>query len=165
MAIAAHGSLQHESAWTRLQQAEDDCQKIGRAALAPQQTALPGVLAISWWDLANIQVLRREAWQKIKGQAPPADPWWHLVQARGYGLIGESERAEKEFAGAVAAAPNDPEVWDIRARVFEQLGQPARAEADRKKAAELGVGKEAGGARGKAESGEPKAESGGPTGK
>jgi tetratricopeptide (TPR) repeat protein len=165
VAIAAHGSLQHESAWTRLQQAEDDCQKIGRAALAPQQTALPGVLAISWWDLANIQVLRREAWQKIKGQAPPADPWWHLVQARGYGLIGESERAEKEFAGAVAAAPNDPEVWDIRARVFEQLGQPARAEADRKKAAELGVGKEAGGARGKAESGEPKAESGGPTGK
>lgn len=96
-----------------------------------------------YWDFGVAHVLRREVWQKIAGQAPPAEPWWHLIQARRYSLLGESERAETEFAAAVAAAPNEPEIWNTRARVFDQLGQPARAEADRKKAAELAAGKEA----------------------
>jgi tetratricopeptide (TPR) repeat protein len=171
-AMAVQGAGRKDEALAPLERAERRYRGVCKTALAPNREDLPAEHARYPWDLAAAQLLRRETWGKIQGKAPPVDPWWHLIQARGFGLIGETERAEKEFAAAVAAAPNDPEVWTTRARLFEQFGQAARAEADQKKAQELGAGKEAGGVRGKAESGKPKAasgapkvESGGPKGK
>ena len=41
----------------------------------------------------------------------PDDAWLHLIQARGYSLIGETRKAEEEIAAATAAAPDDPEIW------------------------------------------------------
>lgn len=70
-----------------------------------------------------------------------------MVQARGYGLIGESQRAEKELAAAVDAAPDDPEIGKAHAEVSEELTRGARAEAERKEGAELGAGKNVGGAK------------------
>lgn len=46
-----------------------------------------------------------------EGQPVPEDPWQHLIQARAYSLIGETQLAEAEIAAATAAAPNDPDVW------------------------------------------------------
>ena len=145
LAIAAQGAGHGEKAAGQIERAGRLHQMLCQAALTTNQRQLPGNFAGSWKTLVTVQVLRREAWQKIKGQSPPADPWWHLVQARGYALLGESERAEQEFAAAVAAAPDDPEIWIARSRVFEQLGDGARAEADRKKAIELGADMEPGG--------------------
>ncbi len=137
LAIAAHGAGHAEKASGQIERADRLHQMLCQAALTTNQRQLPGNFAESWKTLVTVQVLRREAWQKTKGQSPPADPWWHLVQARGYALLGESERAEKEFAAAVAGVPDDPEVWIARARVFEQLGDAARAEADLNKTVEL----------------------------
>lgn len=159
-ALAAQGNALSKDALAQLERADGVYVSICRATLGAGRKELAAGFAVNPWDLAAAGLLRREAWQKIKGQPPPADPWWHLIQARGYGLIGESQRAEKEFAAAGGAAPNDPEVWMTRASVFELLGDSARAEADRKKAQELGAGKEAGDVRDKAESGKSKAESG-----
>jgi hypothetical protein len=52
------------------------------------------------------QRLRSEAWQKIRGQFD-ADRWQHLIRARGYRLIGETEQSETELAAAVATAGDD----------------------------------------------------------
>jgi serine/threonine protein kinase/Tfp pilus assembly protein PilF len=156
-ALAAHGNGLSKDALAQLERADGVYVSICRATLEAGRKELVAGFAGNPWDLAAAGLLRREAWQKIRGQSPPPDPWWHLVQARGYGLIGESQRADKEFAAAVGAASNDPGVWMTRASVFELLGDSARAEADRKKAQELGAGKEAGGGRGKAESGKRRA--------
>jgi len=133
-ALAAQGHGLSQDAQAQLKRADAVSESICRATLGADRKELAAGFDINPWDLAAAQVLRREAWQKIKGHAPPAEPWWHLIQARGYGLIGESERAEKELAAAVAAAPDDPEFGKARAGVSEQLARAARAEADRKKA-------------------------------
>jgi tetratricopeptide (TPR) repeat protein len=146
-ALAAQGGDRKEDALAQLERAEGIYQDTCKLQLDGDRKELTEPLCRWFWNLATAQLLRREAWQKIKGQSPPADPWWHLIQARGYGLIGESERAEKELAAAVAAASDAPEVWVARARVFELLGETARAEADRNKAVQVGGGKEAGGVK------------------
>jgi len=145
-ALALEGAGRKEDALEHLQRAEGLHQSmICRPTLAPGRMDLAGGYDKLPHELAASHVLRREAWQKIRGESPPDDRWWHLIQARGYGLLEESERAEKEFAAAVAEAPDDPEIWIARALVFEQLGDAARAENDRNRAAKLGAGAEASG--------------------
>ncbi len=140
-ALAAQGDDRKELALAQLERAEGLYRSTCGAMLATDRMELPAPLDGCPWELALAQVLRREAWQKVTGQAPPADRWWNLIQARGYALLGESERAEKELATAVAGAPHDPEIGKARTRVSEQLRHSAPAEAERKKAAELGPGK------------------------
>lgn len=64
-----------------------------------------------WWELAHAQILRREAWQVVQGHESLDDPLQHLIQARGYRLIGEIEKADRELAAAVAAGPDDNAFW------------------------------------------------------
>ncbi|MBS0266699.1 MAG: protein kinase, partial [Planctomycetes bacterium] len=71
-------------------------------------------------ELAYLQALRREAWLRVKGAAAPDDAWQHLIQARGYRLIGEIEQADREMAAAATAAPDDPQVWLGQARLQAQ---------------------------------------------
>src|SRR5207253_10578411 len=73
----------------------------------------------------------------LTGQPGPPDPWEHLISARAYRQLGETEQADAEFAAAVAAAPGDADAWQARGQVFAQLGQHDRAQADFAKAVEL----------------------------
>ena len=62
----------------------------------------------NWRAFAYAQALRREALNVIRQGEPVADDaWQHLIQARGYRLIGEIEKADTELAAASAAAPED----------------------------------------------------------
>ena len=75
-----------------------------------------------WWQFAYSQVTRRLASEAMSAEPAPADPWQHLIQARGYRLIGEIEQAEAELAAVVvsgsrrcevlAGSPVRPLGWD-----------------------------------------------------
>ena len=73
-----------------------------------------------WFTWAEDQAMRRQAWNVLKGQDPPEDPWQHLIQARAYRLIGEDEAADAELAAAEIAAPDDRDVLTARVRLLEQ---------------------------------------------
>ncbi len=78
-----------------------------------------GLPTTNWHELIQLQAQRREALRLIHGEVPP-DPWQHLIQARGYRLIGEIEKSDAELAAAEAAASDDADVWMARARLFDQ---------------------------------------------
>jgi len=82
-----------------------------------------------WWYFATIQAVRKEAGRVVHG-VEADDPWQHLIQARGYRLIGETEQSETELAAAVDAAGNDPEVWLARAELLGRWGEIKRAHAE-----------------------------------
>jgi tetratricopeptide (TPR) repeat protein len=86
-----------------------------------------------WETWLRCQLWRREAETLIEGTAA-ADPLELLHRAKLYAQLGEMDKADAEFASAVAVRPNDAEVWKIRGRVFAQLGLQERAEADFSKA-------------------------------
>jgi serine/threonine protein kinase/tetratricopeptide (TPR) repeat protein/Flp pilus assembly protein TadD len=97
-----------------------------------------GIFVEHWWHIAYWQVMRRLATEVMSGDQPPAaDPWQHLIQARGYGMIGETEKAEAELAAASAAAPGDAEIWLARVRLFEMWNEIKRAEAEWQKIVQL----------------------------
>jgi serine/threonine protein kinase len=78
-------------------------------------------------DQVRIQVLRREAWQKLGGSTPPEDPWWHLQRGRAYARLGKPAQAESEFQAVLAARPDDLTVGLTFARILAQLGMHDRA--------------------------------------
>jgi tetratricopeptide (TPR) repeat protein len=78
-------------------------------------------------DQVRIQVLRREAWQKLDGSPSPEDPWWHLQRGRAYARLGEPAQAESEFQAALAARPGELMVGLTFARILAQLGMHDRA--------------------------------------
>jgi serine/threonine protein kinase/formylglycine-generating enzyme required for sulfatase activity len=90
-----------------------------------------------WWELVHLQCLRAEAISKLRGSPAPPDGWQHLLQARGYRQIGELELAEQELTAAVAAAPDDMDIWLARAKLFDLWREPQRAEADAQRVAKL----------------------------
>ena len=51
--------------------------------------------------------------------------------------LGETAKADAEFAAAIRVRPDDADVWLARARIFSMLGRKDRAAADRFKAQEL----------------------------
>ena len=101
-----------------------------------------GIYGTHWWQFTYGQVMRRYAAEVMaEGQPVPDDPWPHLIQARGYSLIGETQKTDEEIAAATAAAPNDPEVWlavaqlqgdsdELTAKVEEALTKSADAAAN-----------------------------------
>jgi len=93
----------------------------------------------NWWELVHLQCLRVEAISKLSGSPVPPDAWQHLLQARGYRQIGELDLAEQELAAAVAAAPDDVNIWLARAKLFDLWSEPQRAEADAQRVTELAV--------------------------
>ena len=91
-----------------------------------------------WWEYSHFLATRRRAWELIRNRAPPDDPWQHLVQARGYRLIGQKEQADDELAAAKSLAPSDSEVLIAAIELESRWGDAARvAEADWQRAIEL----------------------------
>jgi tetratricopeptide (TPR) repeat protein/serine/threonine protein kinase len=104
-------------------------------AVASDPLALPADLQWNypnyWWHLVHTQTLRAEALRAFHGaDAPTDDPWQHLIQARGYRLIGETERSNEELSMAVASADDKLLVRTLCARMYEQFGQTAEAAAE-----------------------------------
>ncbi len=106
------------------------CEKALSADVADNNS---GIFNKHWWQFAYSQVTRRLACEAMSGE-PAADPWQHLIQARGYRLIGETEKADAELAAASAAAPEDAEVRLARVRLLVEWDEIERAEADWQKA-------------------------------
>jgi serine/threonine protein kinase/tetratricopeptide (TPR) repeat protein len=98
-----------------------------------------GITREHWWQFAYSLVMRRLAAETIAdGQPVPVDPWLHLIQARGYSLIGETQLAAAELSAATAATPNNPQVWLAAARLQNEHGPlAAQAAASWRKAIEL----------------------------
>ncbi|MCU0962047.1 MAG: tetratricopeptide repeat protein, partial [Pirellulaceae bacterium] len=96
-------------------------------SLAHPAVNATGLPSENWHELIKVQAERREALRRMQGQEPGDDPWQHLIQARGYRLIGEIAQADRELAAAEAAAPGDADVWMARARLLAQWNDPARS--------------------------------------
>ena len=96
-----------------------------------------GVFGQYFWQYAFDQAIRSLALEAMSEELVTGDPWHHLIQARGYRLIGETEQAEAELAAAGAAAGDNPDVWLARAELFERWDDIERAEADWQRAVEL----------------------------
>jgi Tfp pilus assembly protein PilF len=89
-----------------------------------------------WLDWLACQIFRREAETLIEG-ATAADPLEHLHRAKSYTRLSEMDNADAEYAAAVAIRPNDPEVWNIRGRIFARFGLKERSESDFARALQL----------------------------
>lgn len=142
-ALAAAGANQQDRARNQFQKAESLYQHACQSCVSGSEVGLAMPLRDFWWELAAGQILRREAWQVITGKAP-ADPWQHLIQARGYRLIGEEKNGNAELAAAENAwqrmlelAGDDPRPWIQRGRWYTERGQHEKADADFAKAASI----------------------------
>jgi serine/threonine protein kinase/tetratricopeptide (TPR) repeat protein len=91
----------------------------------------------TWFDWAEFLALLREARRLIPSSSLAENPFELLAQARMNAALGRAEQAETEFAGAVAARPDDARVWIARARCRTEVGQRDPAEADLTKARSL----------------------------
>ncbi|MCU0960579.1 MAG: tetratricopeptide repeat protein, partial [Pirellulaceae bacterium] len=90
----------------------------------------------AWYDVRVAQLARAEASAAIDGQPRP-DPWKHLLAARAFALLGDSERADAEFAAAEQAGGDDPEMWTVRGRVHARVGDHPAAERAFQRAIDL----------------------------
>ena len=116
--VLAHLKLQHADKARALFNAAEECyRQYCREAVEDAEPQFPAPINANWWWFAWSQQLRREAWIALHLEASPADPWSHLIQARGYRLIGETEKAEQELAAASATAAKDEDLWISMARL------------------------------------------------
>jgi serine/threonine protein kinase/tetratricopeptide (TPR) repeat protein len=83
-----------------------------------------------WRDHLTKYALRREAQRMILGGPQPDGPYDRLYRGRILLAFEKPKEAETEFAAAVAARPDDPEIWQARSRLFAKLGWTDRAVAD-----------------------------------
>jgi serine/threonine protein kinase/tetratricopeptide (TPR) repeat protein len=89
-----------------------------------------------WWAWAEDQAMRRVAWNELRGEGSLQDSWQHLIQARGYRLIGEHKKCAAELAAAAKESPQDTKAWISRARMHQQWDEPPQAAASWNKAVE-----------------------------
>lgn len=115
---------------TRWKQGEFEVRRRVKAALQRNPlSGTNGVFSDSWAQHAYFFILRRLAAEALAdGQPVPANPWVHLIQARGYHLIGEYDKADAEIAVATAAVPNDSELWMTIAHLHTEWNQPIAAQ-------------------------------------
>lgn len=115
--ITALGENHQELAMQRWSDAER--MKIERCRLLLNLSPLE--MSTGWWNDAACFATRRVAAEALSaGQPVPKDPWFHLIQARGYALIGENDQAEAEIALAVDVAQNDPDVFLAIAKLQQE---------------------------------------------
>ncbi len=136
-ALVQHALGRQVEARRHFDEAEALHQRSLSNSLASDELKLAPPYQLNWWEPAFSQVVRAEAWKEIQGKAQAADLWWHLVQARAYAKLGETDKAEAELAAATTAAADDPEVWPARGRLLGKWGEIKRAEADLQKAVDL----------------------------
>ena len=123
-ALVASAVGDEREAQASFARAETLYQEVGLESVTRPAVDATGLPQQPSHELAYLQALRREAWLRVKGIAAPDDAWQHLIEARGYRLIGEVEQADREMAAAAAAAPDDPQFWLARARLQAQGDDP-----------------------------------------
>jgi tetratricopeptide (TPR) repeat protein len=106
--------------------------------LANTPRASVATLPLVWFDWAEMQLLLRQARSLVQG-APAADPP-SVVTARGWAhaALEQWDRAEADFAQAVAQHPRAPQPLLERARFFAERKRFEPAAADFARASDLG---------------------------
>ncbi len=79
----------------------------------------------------------REASKVVLGRTDPHGPYLRLLRGGSYARMGEKALAEKEFAAAIVARPDDPDVLALRARIYTDLDWQDLAAADVARSKEL----------------------------
>src|SRR5262249_11005806 len=92
------------------------------------------------WELAETQILYREARQVIDGAKSGIDPTSQTLMARALELREKRDPATRDFDDAIRESPESVSLWKARARRFQQLNQPGKAAADYLKALSLAPG-------------------------
>jgi eukaryotic-like serine/threonine-protein kinase len=121
VAMSHHALGNSSQAENWLAQAESDFRQMVEAWLTGQDIwqSLP-----KNWDLQipPYLSLHVEASERIRGEPSTKDAWLHLIQARGYLLVGDRDQAAREMEVAVPIAARDDEIRQITSRVLQQWG-------------------------------------------
>jgi tetratricopeptide (TPR) repeat protein len=80
-------------------------------------------------DVVHADLMRREAYSELNEKAPELRALW-LLRGDGLWRLGERDKAEAEFAAAVASPADPVDSLCKRAAALEMLGLRARADAD-----------------------------------
>jgi serine/threonine protein kinase/Flp pilus assembly protein TadD len=97
---------------------------------------VPG-LPLSWWDWAELQLLRREAGTLILGHPVPDRPGMCIARGRAHAALGRLGRARDDYTTAVELWPNDPRPRIERGRFHAGQQQWDKAVADFTRAIDL----------------------------
>lgn len=127
LALIRHRLGQAEAAAEALRQADLLAERRMKDVVAGNQLVLP---LYAWDEWLHNEVLRAEAHQSIHGKPLPASPYERLFRGRVFLALEQHDKAEAEFAAAVAIRPDDADVWLTRSRIFAKLGQNERMSAD-----------------------------------
>ena len=138
VALAEHRLGHPDAARDALRQADFVADLVTRNAAVDPAMRL---VKPAWPDWVYFRLLRREAHQTIEGKPLPDSPYDRLFRGRVLYAFGQVEKAEAEFAAAIALRPNDLDLWLTRARVFARLGRKDRMAADLAKAQGLEPGR------------------------
>ncbi len=137
VALAEHQVGHPDAAREALRQADLAADRVtGDAATNPAMR----LVRPDWPDWVYFRLVRREAHHTIEGKPLPDSPYDRLFRGRVLYAFGEVEKAEAEFAAAVALRPNEVDLWLTRARVFARLGRTDRMAGDLSKAQGLEPG-------------------------
>ena len=138
VALAEHQVGHPDAAREALRQADLAADRVtGDAATNPAMR----LVRPDWPDWVYFRLVRREAHHTIEGKPLPDSPYDRLFRGRVLYAFGEVEKAEAEFAAAVALRPNEVDLWLTRARVFARLGRTDRMAGDLAKAQGLEPGR------------------------
>ena len=126
VALAEHLRGRSEAAREALLKADRATDLVLKDAVAGGNLWLP----FYWHDWLQVRLLKRQAHRLIFGQELPDSPYERLHEGRLLLVLNRPDQAETEFAAAVALRPEDPEVWQTRARMFAKIGRKDRAAVD-----------------------------------
>ncbi len=119
LALIQHHVGHDKEAAEALRQADVLADRRMQSVIAGDQLKLP----LIWDEWLHNELLRAEAHQAIHGKPLPASPYQTLFRARVFFALEERDKAEAEFAAAVAIRPDDADVWLTRSRVYAKLGR------------------------------------------
>jgi tetratricopeptide (TPR) repeat protein len=133
----AHHRLGHAAEARKwLAKADEWYDKVTRDVLEGQDFRASGSWGL-WVQMAEFQVLHREAKQLIEGSAPKEDVNLKALQARAREVLKKRDKATAEYDHALMLHPEQPRLWLARGRRLAELQRWAKADADLAKAAEL----------------------------
>jgi tetratricopeptide (TPR) repeat protein len=139
-ALALFRSGRTEEARRVLQTAGDRYAAYSREVLSAREFRVAPRL---WWELAELQILYREAREVVDGRKSGIDPTTETLAARAWDFWEKRDPATRDFDDTVRASPTSQAAWMARARRFTQLNQPGKAAADYLKALSLAPADEA----------------------
>src|SRR5262249_811461 len=127
IALALHKLGRADAAQEALRQADFTADRLLRDALASDKLSLP----LEYWDhWLHFQFLRREAHQAIRGKAAPHSPYERVPRGRVLLALGQPDKANAEFAAAIALRPEDADLKRTQARLIAKFGHKEPTKAD-----------------------------------